>query len=177
MVKKILNKVHTSEHEFFKVIRFGFVGVLNTFIYVFTFNLLVTLNTLFTQMLNKPEIMNGITLDKFMYILFNPSQKESDITVFVFFVIASAVSIVNSFFFNKAWTFNKKQSISRNEVVKFLIVNAGYMIITYLITNFINGDSKIGLRYAQIIATIIALPINFIGYRFWVFKRSNDKIN
>jgi len=94
--------------------------------------------------------------------------------------ISFIVAVTNSFFWNKKWTFGKKgQKDTGREFAQFLLVsviglllNAG---LASLIVNLIGPLGGIGLKtWANIgtaAASIFVLVWNFLGYKFFVFKK------
>jgi len=94
--------------------------------------------------------------------------------------ISFIVAVTNSFFWNKKWTFGKKgQKDTGREFAQFLLVsviglllNAG---LASLIVNLIGPLGGIGLKtWANIgtaAASILVLVWNFLGYKFFVFKK------
>ncbi len=100
---------------------------------------------------------------------------------FTFFKsISFVVAVINSFFWNKLWTFKKKeQKDTRKEFFQFilvsvigLLVNAG---VASLIVNVIgpmgNISDKTWANIATAVASLIVLTWNFLGYKFIVFKK------
>lgn len=94
--------------------------------------------------------------------------------------ISFSAATTNSFFMNKRWTFEDKGAVQ--EGVKFsqfllvsivgIIINGG---IVYLITSFTTPlfglSPQLWANVAKLLATGISLIWNFIGYKFFVFKR------
>jgi len=88
------------------------------------------------------------------------------------------VAVLNSYFWNKYWTFKRAaQENVFQEFLQFLIVSViGFFInITtdYILVNNIGPQWGMALKtWAQlsaVIATVVALNWNFIGYKFIVF--------
>jgi len=94
--------------------------------------------------------------------------------------ISFSVATTNSYFMNKRWTFEDKDA--EKSGVKFsqflavsivgIIINGG---IVYLITSFTNPlfglSPQLWANVAKLFATGISLIWNFIGYKFFVFKK------
>ncbi|MFH1671257.1 MAG: GtrA family protein [Candidatus Portnoybacteria bacterium] len=95
--------------------------------------------------------------------------------------IAFSVAVINSYFWNKHWTFKAEQE-GESKIKEFsqyvavtlvgLILNTA---VVYLITTFIPpmfGTSKeLWVNLAKVVATGVSLVWNFIGYKFIVFKK------
>lgn len=91
------------------------------------------------------------------------------------FIIAN----INSYFFNKYWTFKQKQKERiAQEYGKFLIISGIalgiHLAVIYSVTTFVPPilmGQKLWANFANILAVGIALTWNFIGYKFVVFKK------
>lgn len=136
---------------FFQLGKYGVIGVLNTFLNAGIYNLLIFVTNTAT----------GFILD-------------------MFFVIAFVITVINSFFWNKYWSFEEKQAETlRQEAINFFDVSAAVaainMIILHIIVNTIgapaNIDPKIWANIALAFTIITAFLGNFFGYKFIVFKK------
>lgn len=99
----------------------------------------------------------------------------------IFNSISFTAAVVNSYFMNKYWTF--QQQIAENkpekEFFQFIIVSVvGISIndaIVYGTTTFIPPifglSEKLWANVAKIFATLASMTWNFIGYKFFVFKK------
>lgn len=93
--------------------------------------------------------------------------------------ISFSCAVVNSYFWNKFWTFEKKDKAKGKEFLQFFIVTmVGLGIntaIVYLGTTFILPIADLsGGAWANIIkiaATLISMIWNFSAYKFIVFKK------
>lgn len=136
---------------FFQLGKYGVIGVLNTLLNAGIYNFLI-----YTT-----DISAGITLD-------------------LFFVIAFIITVINSFFWNKYWSFGKTGiEMIKNEALKFFSVSAVVAIINFgilhLIVNIIGApagfDPKIWANVALAFTITTAFLGNFFGYKFIVFKK------
>ena len=89
------------------------------------------------------------------------------------------VAVINSFVWNKFWTFeHSKTRTLGKEFFQFLLVStAGFIInvgVDYVLVNVIypfgGVQTKSWAQFSAMIASIIALFWNFIGYKFIVFE-------
>jgi len=94
--------------------------------------------------------------------------------------ISFSVATTNSFFMNKRWTFEDKGASQEGvKFSQFLLVSIIGIIINtsvvYLITSFTTPlfglSPQLWANVAKLLATGISLVWNFIGYKFFVFKR------
>ena len=135
----------------FQIAKFAAVGAFNTFLDWGIVNLLMAVTGLFF----------GI-----WYSLFN--------------VISFLAANSGSYFWNKYWTFSSKDSSSAEGgffqffgvTLVGLIIKVG---IATIIVNFINHPASMTpARWANVglaLGTLLALVWNFVGYKFFVFKK------
>jgi putative flippase GtrA len=135
----------------YQLIKFGEVGVLNTFIDLGVLSILMSIS----------GIAKG-----WPYSLFKGLS----------FIVAAT----NSYFWNKLWTFQKKGFIqAKKEYTQFLIVSGVGFVINVtcasLVVNLIGPQFGLSSHLWGIIGGIIAafagLTWNFLGYKFLVFKK------
>ncbi|MFH1656442.1 MAG: GtrA family protein [Candidatus Nealsonbacteria bacterium] len=135
----------------FQLAKFILVGALNTFV---DLGIMIILLTIF-----------GISAG----ILYSTTKAFSFVC-----------SVINSYFWNKFWTFGQKETgVEAKEFGKFfLIAGTGFLInvgIASLVVNFIGpqfGLSKEKWALAgAFIAIICVFMWNFLGYKFVVFKK------
>ena len=83
-----------------------------------------------------------------------------------------SVGVVNSFIFNKNWTFEDKDANKKivYEFLKFIIINLISLIITIIFMRILIKSFNIDVYIAKIIVTSTAQITNFVGYKLWVFK-------
>ena len=129
--------------------KFALVGVLNTVLDLGVLNLLI--------------LLSGIA---------------SGVFYSVFKGISFTIAVVNSYFWNKFWTFKKKEGNPEKEFLQFLVVSLiGFGInvgVASMIVNLVGPQfslsSKIWANVGAITATLCAMTWNFLGYKFIVFK-------
>ena len=136
---------------FFQLGKYGVIGVLNTFLNAGIYNLLIFLT----------DTAIGFILD-------------------LFFVMAFIITVINSFFWNKYWSFEEKRTeVFGKEALNFFGVSTFVAIINiamlHIIVNTIgapaNIEPKIWANIALAFTIITAFLGNFFGYKFIVFKK------
>ena len=139
---------------FFEIGKFVSVGVLNTLI---DFGILNLLSYIFA-------IHSGPAI-----ALFN--------------AVSFSAAVVNSYFWNKFWTFRVGASDEgAKDFVQFVFVsliglglNTG---IVYSLTTLVGAPEDVSPALWENIAKAIAIPVNltwnFLGYKFWVFKSNKQ---
>src|SRR3989304_6599270 len=94
---------------FFQLGKYGVIGVLNTLLNAGIYNLLIFMT----------DISSGLVLDSF-------------------FVVAFIITVANSFFWNKYWSFEEKKSENiKSEAVQFFSVSAAVAVINIALLHMI----------------------------------------
>jgi putative flippase GtrA len=99
--------------------------------------------------------------------------------IFLFNTISFLIAVVHSYFWNKLWTFKDKRNANKAiQFVQFVIVSLiGALInsgIVYAMSSLV--DPACGLSQnawvntSKVVATVISLVWNFVGYKLIVFK-------
>ena len=100
--------------------------------------------------------------------------------IIIFNAISFTVAVINSYMMNKYWTFgDKSREGAAKQFVEFLIVSIVGIIlntaIVYGVTTLIQPMFGLGIKlwanFAKVMATAVVLGWNFIGYKFFVFKK------
>jgi len=94
-------------------------------------------------------------------------------------------AVINSYFWNKYWTFKTGEGRAEKEFLQFLIVSViGWLLntgIVFLGTTFIAPifgiSGGLWANLIKILATALSMIWNFIGYKFWVFKLKKTEIS
>lgn len=98
----------------------------------------------------------------------------------IFKAISFTCSVVHSYFWNKFWTYGKKETgVEAKELGKFfLIAGIGFILnvgIASFVVNIIGPQFGLSLKIwaniGAIIATVCVFMWNFLGYKFLVFKK------
>ncbi len=136
---------------FFQLSKFGLIGVSNTVIDLGIYNLFI-----------------------FM------SDVSSGYLIAVFKSFSVLIAIVNSYVWNKFWSFEKKDVANMGEeFTQFLLVSlTGLLLnvgITAFVVNLIGAPADISdktwANIGGLTASILVLTWNFVGYKFFVFKK------
>ena len=145
-----------------RFIKFGLIGVLNTLVDFVVFYL----------------------LDKFV-IQDGPTVVLLGVTIVAGPYISNAISYVvaniHSFIWNKFWTFQKKEPLTRREVGRYVVTSCGFLIISSIGLSIFMSFFKLPAFAAVIPAGLIPLAAkipntcvtmfyNYLMNKFWVFK-------
>jgi putative flippase GtrA len=131
-------------------LRFAFVGGINTLIDLGVLNILMV-------------IFGNVTSGRYI----------------VFKTISFLCAVVNSFFMNKYFTFKEKDKATAKETYRFAIVTViGFLInvgIPSGLFTLLNGNvalkESLLANICALIGVIISMLFNFVGYKFFVFKK------
>lgn len=144
--------------RFFK---FGIIGVLNTLV---DFGVFWLMNKLIgdgpTVVLLGTAILTGPYISNF---------------------VAYVVANVHSFLWNKFWTFERKDRITRQEAVRYLVTSVGYVALSTvslaIFMGILESPALTGLFPADWVPMLAKLPTacvtifyNYLMNRFWVFR-------
>jgi len=97
----------------------------------------------------------------------------------VFKAISFLVATTNSYFWNKFWTFEKREDVRAREFLKFLIVaTVGFVInvgVASVVVNVfgpkVGISEKIWAMLGAVVAAFFAFIWNFLASKFIVFKK------
>ena len=137
----------------FEVGKYGIIGLLNVFLSGGIFNFFIWIT----------DIAKGWQID-------------------IFILIAFSLTITNSFFWNKFWTFSRNNGgEAKKEYVKFFGVSGVVALLNafllHILINTVGAPSGFDLKIWANIAYFSLIPIsflgNFFGYKLFVFKRKN----
>ena len=147
----------------YQIAKFGVIGVGNVLVDLGVLSLITIIFSSYFKIEAKDAMIGAVTF----YSLFKS----------ISFIVAN----INSYFWNKYWTFDqgaKKQT--KSEFVQFFAVSViGFLInvfVASVVFKMILG-SLIGLSGGQLgligaaAGSIVGLAWNFVGYKLWVFKK------
>jgi len=102
----------------------------------------------------------------------------------LFKAISFSLAVVNSYFLNKNWTFQKKNAFTGNEFSKFFLISfisfcLNVSLATLLVNEgpFFGFSSYLWANFSAVVAAFATTFINFFGYKYLVFKETNRNIS
>ena len=133
----------------FEVVKFGVVGVLNTLVDFGVLNLLILIFS----------VASGVWFSLFKSLSF-------------------IVAVVNSYVWNKFWTFESDRRTNTKEALSFFVVSViGFVVnvgIASLIVNAVpalfGANPVVWANVGALVGTLLAFTWNFVGYKFFVFR-------
>ncbi len=111
---------------------------------------------------------------------FGQSVRPESATVWVAKILSSGTATINSFIWNRRWTFRIREKRARaRQFAKFVTVNIIGMtlnatITTLLVRPFLPNPPKLVFMFAQATATGIVLFWNFFANKYWTFRGSHQ---
>ena len=135
-----------------QLLRFCIVGGLNTFVDVLAFNLLVW----------------GLpTHDSGLLVVYNS--------------LAFMIGAVNSFCWNKIWTFKQRSSATNDQLTRFALVtslgiicNDAFLWLATTILNSLSLNGFLWVNVAKISAIAGSVAVSYMGMRFSVFTKNEQ---
>ncbi|NMM62916.1 GtrA family protein [Clostridium sp. P21] len=114
----------------------------------------------------------GISNTLIDFIVFTIFQSLVGVSYTLSQVLGYSFGVINSFIFNKKWTFQGGKSNKKvyHELFQFIIVNVLSLSITLICMKLLVKDFNLNVYLAKIIVTFIAQVTNFIAYKLWVFN-------
>ncbi len=149
----LLSKISPKLRFFFQLAKFGIIGVTNFIVDLGIFSLLIWI-----------------------------THVSSGTSILLFKTASVSVAIINSYIWNKFWSFEEKrtdEAVIRRQFFQFiavsvvgLVLNAGitYSFITFA-GGFLDVTPELWATISSAIASVAVLSWNFIGYKFFVFRR------
>lgn len=93
-------------------------------------------------------------------------------------MISFTAAVINSYFWNKYWTFKAGGDGAGKQFAEFIIIsviaiflNSGLVYLLTLLPPLGGVSEQMWLNICKAAATLISLVWNFVGYKFIVFKR------
>ncbi len=124
-------------------------------------------------------VLNSFIDIGILNLLMFATGKTKGTIILLFKAFSFTGGALNSYFWNKFWTFKNKQKVKSKEFVKFYGVAAiGLVIHEIIIYGTVNlMEPQFGIsptlwaNVGNMAAIFVGFFWNFIGYKFWVFKK------
>jgi len=92
------------------------------------------------------------------------------------YLLAQALSysagIVNSYFFNRRWTFRVTHKANVLEAANFVVVNVFSLLVASVLLAVLHDSYHLNLWFCKFVATGAGIVVNFAGSRLWVFAEN-----
>lgn len=110
--------------------------------------------------------------------LFGHFKSASDAAAPLFKILTGGIAIVNSFFWNRHWTFEIRGKEHRSvQFRKFLVIALIGVALNTVILGVLNasvpGHEQRSWAVATVVATVVVAFWNFLGQKLWTFKHKH----
>jgi dolichol-phosphate mannosyltransferase len=85
-------------------------------------------------------------------------------------VISNIVALTSNFFLNRHWTFEATHGRRLLQAPRFALVNAGGFAVNLIVLQFCVEVVGLPKLPAEVMASAVAAPVNFLGSRQWAFR-------
>ncbi len=116
-------------------------------------------------------------------LLMESSQIFAGLYYIIFKGISFGAATLNSYFWNKLWTFEKKEAtVDLKQTSKFYLITTGGLLIHLAVSSFMVNflgpqfgiSEKVWAYFGAIAAVFFGFIWNFTGYKFIVFKDKKE---
>ena len=91
------------------------------------------------------------------------------------YLLSSSIGYISGlilgFMFNKKWTFQLRDHTNSIEIIKYIIVYFLSLVLSLSVLNILVNNMEIDARIANIFAIILTTMTNFLGLKFYVFRK------
>jgi len=107
------------------------------------------------------DFMIFILLNKFIGVYYLFSQ-----------IAGYTGGIINSFILNKIWTFDNKNITKKTpqQLAQFILINLVSLSVSLIGMKMFVSSLSISVIISKVMVTVLSQVINYMGYKFWVFK-------
>jgi putative flippase GtrA len=86
-------------------------------------------------------------------------------------IVSNVVALSSNFVLNRRWTFAATHGRRRLQLPRFAVVSAGGFAVNLLVLRVCVEALGVPKLPAEVVASAIAAPVNFLGSRQWAFRR------
>ncbi|KFZ43228.1 membrane protein [Anoxybacillus sp. KU2-6(11)] len=86
-------------------------------------------------------------------------------------VCSYTAGMMNSYVWNRTWTFQVRKKASVQEFLQFIFINLVSLSTTIVLLYLLHKLAEMQLFSSKAVATVAGMAVNFAGSRFWVFER------
>ena len=91
-------------------------------------------------------------------------------------IVSYSCGVLNSYFFNTRWTFQKEHKKSAKEFILFVVINLISLGVSLGMLYVCRNLFMIRIDFiSNVIATVVSLIVNFIGNKLIVFRTEKEE--
>ncbi|MBQ3108466.1 MAG: GtrA family protein [Clostridia bacterium] len=91
-------------------------------------------------------------------------------------IVSYSCGVLNSYFFNTRWTFQKEHKKSAKEFILFVVINLISLGVSLGMLYVCRNLFMIRIDFiSNVIATVVSLVVNFIGNKLIVFRTEKEE--
>ena len=156
-------------------VKFCIVGGLS-----FAIDYCIRMTILFAYPFSDFSIQQGQWLREHIPMIFGHAETPKDAFFPIAATCSASVAILNSFYWNRKWTFSIRGGEERAaQLRRFVLISVIGLVLNVLVGSLIvhalPGDSKNSVRIATVLAAIIVAMWNFTGQRLYAFRSGKRK--
>jgi putative flippase GtrA len=110
-------------------------------------------------------------------ILYGALVHALDVRYILAAVISNLVALTSNFFLNRHWTFEATHGRRVLQAPRFAVVSAAGFVVNILVLRLSVEVFGVPKLPAEIVASAIAAPINFLGSRQWAFRLREARVH
>ncbi len=95
-------------------------------------------------------------------------------TYYIAQIMSYSAGVMNSYFFNRTWTFEQKDRINKKEFIRFVTVNLITLLLSTLVLKLSLQQGNLPLLFGKVIATLFGMGINYGMVSAWVFAKGEE---
>jgi putative flippase GtrA len=92
-------------------------------------------------------------------------------------VISNGIALSSNFVLNRNWTFDASHGRRRLQAPRFALVSVGGFLVNLLVLRLSVEAFGVPKLPAEIVASAVAAPVNFLGSRQWAFRRGRPVLD
>jgi putative flippase GtrA len=104
-------------------------------------------------------------------VLYGLLVHSADVNYLVAAVISNVTALTSNFVLNRRWTFEATHGRRRLQAPRFVVVSASGFALNLLVLRLCVELLGLPKLPAEVVASAIAAPVNFLGSRQWAFRR------
>ena len=116
----------------------------------------------------------GVVNSVIQYIVFLALFRFTGVPMLLASAIGYVCGVVNSYFMNRRWTFRLVRPGNIAEFVRFCLVNGMALAVNLISLEIMVHRGNLIPEVAQVLAIALSVGVNFVGNKWWTFKRDHS---